>query len=61
MYRLALTHNVTIVRHYNLQSMSVITIASLPLTVVVPVVFTLVNPFKPVLSTVTVWLPPDTP
>ena len=61
MYRLALTHNITIVRHYNLHSGSVIKIASLPLTVVVPIVFTLVNPFKLVLSTVTVWLPPDTP
>ena len=41
--------------------MSVIKIASLPLTVVVPVVFSDVNLFKLVLSTVTVCIPSDTP
>ena len=37
--------------------MFVITIASLPLTVTVPLLVTIVNPFKLVLITVTVWLP----
>ena len=45
----------------DLPSTSVIKMALSPLTPMVPVVTTVVRSFKLVLSTVTVWSPPDTP